>query len=102
MPIQFPHCDPLIVHAPGSCEYCDQSGLQEVREAWGIAFTDQPDPSKTPCPGIVARGKNLQVWSGNRPKPTLESVADHLAKAEGEDGQVQTDQARAEALEEDH
>lgn len=39
--IQYPHCDPRILHAPGTCEYCDQSGLQEVREAWGIAFTNK-------------------------------------------------------------
>lgn len=37
---QFPHCDSRILHAPGECEFCDRrSEWQELREAWGIAFT---------------------------------------------------------------
>lgn len=76
--IQFPHCDPRVVHSPGSCEYCDNSGLQPIREAWNIAFTGRPEEGKTPCPGEVARGENLEHWSGNRARPSLDSVARHL------------------------
>lgn len=37
---RFPHCDARILHAPGTCEYCDQvPEWQLLRRAWGIAFT---------------------------------------------------------------
>lgn len=40
---QFPHCDPRVLHRPGDCTYCDRRPQwQELREAWGIAFTGQP------------------------------------------------------------
>ncbi len=38
---QFPHCDSRILHK-GDCQYCDaHPEWQELREAWGIAFTGQ-------------------------------------------------------------
>jgi hypothetical protein len=88
--IIFPHCDARILHAPGECEYCDDSGLQPAREAWGIAFTGHPEEGKVPCPGETARGsENLNAWSGNRAKPTLESVAAHLTDTADIDAAVQ-------------
>ena len=37
---QFPHCDQRILHAPSECEFCDgHPEWQELRKAWGIAFT---------------------------------------------------------------
>lgn len=37
---QFPHCDSRVLHAPGECRYCDaHPEWQELRKAWGIAFT---------------------------------------------------------------
>jgi len=38
--MQFPHCDPRILHAPGECEFCDdRPEWQQLRTGWGIAFT---------------------------------------------------------------
>lgn len=70
--MQFPHCDPRVVHSPtAGCRYCDESGLQQVREYWGINYTEETqDPTKQICPAIAARGfKNAQAWGGNRPGP---------------------------------
>lgn len=40
---QFPHCDSRVLHGPGECRYCDSHPeWQELRQAWGIAFTGQP------------------------------------------------------------
>lgn len=37
---RFPHCDQRVLHAPGECEFCDMNPMwQELRKAWGIAFT---------------------------------------------------------------
>ncbi len=34
------HCDARVLHAPGECQYCDlHPEWQELRKAWGIAFT---------------------------------------------------------------
>jgi hypothetical protein len=82
--IQFPHCDPRILHTPGSCAYCDESGLQPVREVWGIAFTDKPEEGKTPCPALVARGDSVNRWHGNVARPSLDSVANHLLNKEND------------------
>lgn len=79
--IAFPHCDPRVIHPKGVCQYCDESGLQEVREAWNIAFTGQPDSRKTPCPAEVARGmESLNKWHGNRPHTSIEHVIETLQK----------------------
>jgi hypothetical protein len=84
-PITFPHCDARIVHAPGECSYCDESGLQYVRENWGINFTGHNDEDKLPCPADLARSKeSLNSWGGNRPNPTLDSVAKVLVSRHGE------------------
>lgn len=88
--IQFPHCDPRIVHAPGECQYCDESGLQAVREAWGMAFTGHQEAGKIPCPGETARGmESLNKWGGNRARPTVGSVAEHVKSYLRADAAVQ-------------
>jgi hypothetical protein len=76
MPIgTFPHCDSRILHAPGECAYCDsQPEWQELRQAWGIAFTGrQPDGAwiSLPCAADAARparaGNDHRRWGGNKP-----------------------------------
>jgi hypothetical protein len=67
---QFPHCDASVLHSPGECEYCDDHPeWQELREAWGIAFTGhQPTERQQPCPSDGRRGTGeAHVWGGNRP-----------------------------------
>lgn len=78
----FPHCDPRVLHAPGTCAYCDQHPeRQALREAWAIAFTGQapgpsiygppllPDPAATQC------GSDPHIWGGNRPHPPTPAPA---------------------------
>jgi hypothetical protein len=64
----FPHCDPRVLHAPGECVYCDSNpGWQELRQAWGIAFTGYtPEEKELPCPADYARGDTHALWPGNR------------------------------------
>jgi len=72
---QFPHCDQRILHAPGECEYCDgHLEWQELRTAWGIAFTGHiPDGEwiKMPCPADADRpagsSSDHRRWGGNKP-----------------------------------
>ena len=68
---QFPHCDSRILHAPGECVYCDMNpGWQELRQAWGIAFTGHlPDPESgiVMCPTDYNRD-NYNQWPGNTPE----------------------------------
>jgi hypothetical protein len=68
---QFPHCDELVLHREGSCEYCDAyPEWQELRALWGINFTGESDPNKIPCPSTHRRSLNsVHAWPGNRPRP---------------------------------
>lgn len=72
---QFPHCDQRILHAPGECKYCDSHPLwQELRAAWGIAFTGHSAPLGTlPCPADYDRPPGStgdhRRWAGNRARP---------------------------------
>jgi hypothetical protein len=69
---QFPHCDQLILHAPGECMYCDKHPeWQELREAWGIAYTGyEPEAGEMPCPADNARpGGKCEAWPGNKARP---------------------------------
>jgi len=53
---QFPHCDQRILHAPGECEFCDRHpGWQQLRQAWGIAFTGHP-----PRAGLPKCGRRMR------------------------------------------
>lgn len=76
----YPHCDQRILHRPNACSVCDEyaSDLQEVRQAWGIAFTGE-EPRKRdgrdvwtdelPCPADANRPNgNYNLWGGNTPK----------------------------------
>ena len=67
---QFPHCDQRILHAPGECNYCDENpNWQELRVAWGIAFTNyEPEGTELPCPANYARGDLVNKWGGNQAK----------------------------------
>lgn len=61
---QFPHCDQRILHAPGECQYCDMHPeWQELRQAWGIAFTGSQQSLM-----LVA---NREVQQCTRPFPHL-------------------------------
>ena len=78
----WPHCDQRVLHAPGVCRYCDKSpDLQEIRRAWGIAFTGQPpsDPG-LPCPADAARPPHSDAdhrrWHGNRASHEPSDCAD--------------------------
>lgn len=68
----IPHCDQMVLHAPGICMYCDTKPLwQELRKLWGIAFTGNlPLENEMPCPSDRLRGiGGANVWGGNRPVP---------------------------------
>jgi len=82
---QFPHCDQRVLHAPkDGCVYCNQHPeWQELREAWGIAFTGHSDDvveyrdwegnivQKTliPCPAEWSRSaETIHRWYGNAPR----------------------------------
>lgn len=66
---QFPHCDSLILHRRGSCQYCDSHpDWQALRIAWEINFTGEADPQKAPCPSAKYRpAYQAHRWHGNRP-----------------------------------
>lgn len=75
---QFPHCDSLILHSPGVCEYCDRHpDWQALRSAQGIAFSDTSEEEirandLIPCPSTVKRPAEVRdQWYGNVPKPPL-------------------------------
>lgn len=78
--VQYPHCDSRILHAPGVCKYCDQSGLQEARKAAGIAFTGcEPGPGEKRCPAEEARSLDMMHrWPGNRPRKDIDALPNPL------------------------
>lgn len=63
----LPHCDYLILHAPGECIYCDKHPYeQSLREHWLINFTNEHDPEKLPCPSTLRRSDETRDrWGGN-------------------------------------
>lgn len=78
--VQFPHCDPYVLHSPGVCTYCDgHVDWQADRVNAQILFTDDPRNAdiiagtyqgpERPCPAQAKRGGNCQVWGGNVPRP---------------------------------
>jgi hypothetical protein len=77
-----PHCDDLVLHAPGECIYCDLHSLeQHERIRDGINFTGQNDPAKSACPSTLRRPlSTINRWAGNRPSHTVRS--DNLAPAD--------------------
>lgn len=72
---EFPHCDPLVLHAPGACIYCDKRpAAQQARVAAGVNFTGEgPDPATA-----VRPLETIERWYGNTPK-TLEDLAEEEA-----------------------
>jgi hypothetical protein len=77
VPAVYPHCDDLVMHAPGECVYCDKYPIsQDFRERYGINFTGHHDPAKEPCPSERRRSlETINRWPGNRPHL---SVKGHL------------------------
>lgn len=76
--VQMPHCDQLILHSPGTCEYCDRHPeWQQYRSASGIAFSNMSneDVEKhglVPCPSTYRRSAEVRDrWGGNVPKPVI-------------------------------
>lgn len=67
---KYPHCDELVLHAPGTCEYCDRYPVdQAIRVSEGINFTGEGNPNKKPCPAEVRRKlSTINKWGGNVPK----------------------------------
>lgn len=66
------HCDARVLHAPGTCEYCDAyPALQEWRQEYRMLFTgEEPRPLWRMCPAQEARGlDSLNGWSGNVAHP---------------------------------
>lgn len=70
----FPHCDALILHSPGACEFCDMHpDRQMLRSAQGIAYSDTPEDEigprgLVPCPSTYHRSAELRdLWRGNVP-----------------------------------
>lgn len=66
-----PHCDELILHAPGECDVCDQyPDWQRLRRMWGVAFTGhEPIGNELGCPAERRRRYSiLNLWPGNKAK----------------------------------
>lgn len=66
---QMPHCDGLVLHAPGECEFCDRHpDWQRVREEARINFTGHRREGFAPCPAEARRPvAAIHSWHGNRP-----------------------------------
>lgn len=72
----FPHCDEFVLHAPGSCKYCDEyPEKQQERTLKNVNFTAENNPNKAKCPAEARRSlKDINKWSGNRPERVLTNV----------------------------
>lgn len=66
-----PHCDAMILHAPGKCLVCDYyPNRQQDRVDSNTNFTGEEDPAKFPCPSTYLRsGEKRDRWPGNREWP---------------------------------
>jgi hypothetical protein len=70
--VRPPHCDPLVLHPPGECRFCDaHPDWQTYRQTAGIAFTGQPPSAdQVGCPAEARRPLELIYrWPGNRALP---------------------------------
>jgi len=68
---QAPHCDPLVIHAPGECQYCDKYAetRQKNRIIRHVNFTGHYDSDKTLCPSEYFRpAETIHLWHGNQPQ----------------------------------
>lgn len=93
--LTFAHCDSRVLHGPTqNCKFCnDYPERQALREAWGIAFTGQPDVTETyynhatgkdeqrpliPCPSERDRSADdIHRWHGNRPQAAHDDYSTH-------------------------
>jgi hypothetical protein len=81
---KFPHCDNLILHAPGICEVCDipeYRALSQARTELGINFSGIHDEDKFMCPAEKRRNlSTIEKWPGNiaRPPWKLPNFWDHI------------------------
>lgn len=52
-----PHADDLVLHRPGICVRCDRFGprAQSARIQFGINFSNEHDPTKSPDPAQLSR-----------------------------------------------
>lgn len=93
LPVRLVHCDPLVLHAPGTCQLCDQHGadLQQARLGRGVAFTNEDEEAlgRLKCPAQAERGAlplsyiPVDTAWANRPKPVeleLEKTLDHAVR----------------------
>ena len=66
------HCDPFVLHKPGSCQFCDKyPGLQQERIDNGINFTGEYDKNKEGCPSELRRPLDyIERWPRNRAYPS--------------------------------
>lgn len=62
-----PHCDQLVLHAPGECSVCDlYPDRQKSRVENHIAFTGhRPHEWETPCPADTQRPPDTGSWHGH-------------------------------------
>lgn len=70
--VRLIHCDPLVLHKPGACQFCDEYGadLQKQRAERLIEFTGDDAGYAIADPARVNRPNGgSQVWPGNTPKP---------------------------------
>jgi hypothetical protein len=67
-PVCGPHCDSLVLHAPGTCEHCDTfPEAQAYRVEHKINFTGEDKPGFAPCFAERRRSADtINKWSGNR------------------------------------
>lgn len=81
MSVQYPHCDSLVLHAPGDCQFCDKHpDWQLSRIKAGINFTGGKDPDKAPCPSEFYRPvETINKWPGNTPKPEGEPMTGYFS-----------------------
>lgn len=68
MSAPHPHCDDLVLHAPGTCEYCDHyPERQQARIASAVNFTGESVAGRSQCPAEARRSfANINAWGGNR------------------------------------
>ncbi len=68
-PFRAPHCDELVLHAPGICSFCDKlPELQKLRVMWKINFTGQNKKDYRKCPAELRRKvETINKWYGNVP-----------------------------------
>lgn len=66
-PLTFPHCEPLVLHAPGVCDYCDRyPKRQAARIRSKTLFTGEvPRDGWTACPADLRRPPSSGSWHGN-------------------------------------